>query len=236
MKKVGIKMSKRNSIHYIESWDNVIREIDRIPDNCPLCNHSIEPLPVLQYYKGRNSSQYLRMIIVCMCPRNDCKELFFAKYGKYDMFSTMAKYELKSLSPFVPPNEDFEEHINELSAQFGLIYNQASTAERFGLDQIAGMGYRKALEFLIKDYCIKLNQDKEDEIKRNMLGKCINLYVENTNIKEVAKRAAWIGNDETHYERRWEEKDINDLKVLIKLTLNWISTEYHTKKYIEEMD
>jgi hypothetical protein len=31
------------------------------------------------------------------------------------------------------------------------IAQQASDAEQYGLDQIAGVGYRKALEFLIKD-------------------------------------------------------------------------------------
>ena len=35
---------------------------------------------------------------------------------------------------------------------FLTIYNQSLSAEDNNLDQIAGIGYRKALEFLIKDY------------------------------------------------------------------------------------
>lgn len=32
----------------------------------------------------------------------------------------------------------------------------------------------------------------------------------------------WLGNDETHYVRRWEEKDLSDLKRLISMTVSWI--------------
>ena len=34
-----------------------------------------------------------------------------------------------------------------------------------------------------------------------------------------------LGDDETHYERRWIDKDLNDLKNLIRLTVNWIANE-----------
>ena len=47
---------------------------------------------------------------------------------------------------------------------------------------IAGMGYRKALEYLIKDYIIYINPDKESEVKSMLLGKCINDLVENPKI------------------------------------------------------
>lgn len=39
----------------------------------------------------------------------------------------------------------------QVSPQFVEIYNQAKAAESFQLDQITGLGLRKALEFLIKD-------------------------------------------------------------------------------------
>jgi hypothetical protein len=34
-----------------------------------------------------------------------------------------------------------------------------------------------------------------------------------------------LGNDELHYVRKWENKDINDLKKLIDATLHYISLE-----------
>lgn len=74
------------------------------------------------------------------------------------------------------------------------------------------------VEFLIKDYTIKKHPEKEDEIRKALLGKCIQNYISVTKIKECAKRATWIGNDETHYVRKWKDKDVKDLKILIQLS------------------
>jgi len=54
-------------------------------------------------------------------------------------------------------------------------------------------------------------------------------------VQAVAKRALWIGNDETHYSRKWEDRDINDLVTLIKLTLEWIDIERQSSEYLNEM-
>ena len=36
--------------------------------------------------------------------------------------------------------------------------------------------------------------------------------------------------------RKWEDKDINDLKTLIKLTMNWIESFLLTEHYKKEMN
>jgi hypothetical protein len=59
--------------------------------------------------------------------------------------------------------------------------------------------------------------------------------VKSEQIKEIAKRAAWLGNDETHYVRKWEDKDLKDLKKLISLTLHWIEVETLTLEVIADM-
>lgn len=116
------------------------------------------------------------------------------------------------------------------------IYDQALVAESQSLSQMVGIGIRKSLEFLIKDYAILQNPDKAEEIKKETLAKCISLYIADQNVKECAKRAAWLGNDETHYMRKWEMKDIGDLKRLVRLTVNWIDNVLLTKAYVSEMD
>jgi len=97
------------------------------------------------------------------------------------------------------------------------------------------VGYRKSLEFLVKDYCILKQPGAAEEIKKTLLGQCIGTWVEDPKVKECAKRAAWLGNDETHYLRKWESKDINDLKILITLTVNWIHNDILTERYMKEM-
>ena len=74
-----------------------------------------------------------------------------------------------------------------------------------------------------------------EEIKKLQLGPCIDDFVANDKVKQVAKRAAWIGNDETHYVRKWADKDLEYLKALIQLTVNWIEMEETTKKILAEM-
>lgn len=39
-------------------------------------------------------------------------------------------------------------------------------------------------------------------------------------IRAVAERAGWLGNEETHYIRRWQDQGLGDLKCLINMTVN----------------
>lgn len=51
----------------------------------------------------------------------------------------------------------------------------------------------------------------------------------------VAERASWLGNDETHYIRIWEDQSLSDLKKLIELTLHWIEMEELSKSFETKM-
>jgi hypothetical protein len=115
------------------------------------------------------------------------------------------------------------------------IFNQARTAESMHLDQICGLGYRKGLEFLVKDYLVTRKPDRRDAILGGFLGPCIANYVDDPRIKEVAKRAVWLGTDETHYVRKWGDQDLSDLKNLIGLTVHWIEMELLTESMLLSM-
>lgn len=122
-----------------------------------------------------------------------------------------------------------------LSPQFVSIFQEAAEAQAHGLSQIAGPGYRKAFEFLIKDYAKSLAPDKAAEIERKLAGAVVAEFIGDERIKAVAKRSLWLGNDETHYLRKWEQHDITDLIALIKLTSHWIDIGQLSKAYIQEM-
>ena len=92
------------------------------------------------------------------------------------------------------------------------------------------MGYRKALEFLIKDYAISLNPNNSEEIKRKMLGQCINDYMENDKLKALARASSWLGNDETHYVRQNIDYSLKDLKNFISATVDFIYMELTIKE------
>ena len=91
------------------------------------------------------------------------------------------------------------------------------------------MGYRKALEILIKDYAIEKDPDKE-EIKKAFLANCINSYIKSDKIQALSKASAWIGNDETHYEKRHIEYSIQELKLFIDAVVATIETDIAYEK------
>ena len=100
---------------------------------------------------------------------------------------------------------------------------------------MTGIGLRKALEFLVKDFAIGEHPTEREAIVAKALAKCIAEYIVDTPVQHAAKRATWLGNDEAHYVRRWEDKDVSDLKILLKLTMNGIENHLLGKQYVEEM-
>lgn len=199
---------------------------DRDPDSCPVCHRHVQPLYKMVVVTGPDSVQ-----LVYTCPSQDCREVFIATYSRRGV---TRPYELRELSPERPSPVPWGEIVEELSPQFVTIYTQARAAESYRLDQIAGMGYRKALEFLVNDYAIKRSPESADSIRKAFLGIVIADHIDDPNVRQVAKRATWLGNDEAHYDRRWD-KDISDLKTLIQLTVNAIENVLLAKKYEDEM-
>ncbi|WP_349346281.1 hypothetical protein [Priestia megaterium] len=197
----------------------------KIPDTCPICSFGISPKCILVHDKSEVITELL-----FGCPRYECNSLFFAIYR-----DDFRGGEFVRLYPYSKVNKKFPEEITEVSSEFVLIYNQAHHAEQEGLDLICGVGYRKALEYLIKDFAISSNSEDIEKIQKMPLQQCVQNYINQSDIKDMAERAIWLGNDETHYVRKWETKDITDLKNLIDLTVYYLSVALKAKKYREEM-
>ena len=193
-------------------------------NKCPICNSSIAPVEKSKFF-NRDSKMYFFMF---ECPA--CNKGFITHYNytnerkiKNDISYNMLK--LVNSYPKVPELHQFDENIKKLSSNFCEIFNQAYVAEQMNLNEIAGIGYRKALEFLIKDYCIDKNKEQEEKIKKEPLSQVITNYILSDKIKNLAKASIWIGNDETHYVRKYEDKDIKDLKRFISATVAYITYE-----------
>jgi hypothetical protein len=213
-----------------EGTETVI-SIDRNPDHCPICHSGIRPLN--QGFV--HLKEHEKLEIVYRCPREECQSFFIARYSLRQARDYSEYFQHFGSFPFEPFDSEFSEHVAKISPQFCNIMNQALKAEQQDWKLIAGPGYRKALEFLIKD-CLCLTRPNDvEQIKENQLGPCIAQFVENANIKATAVRAAWLGNDETHYKRKWEDKDLDDLKTLISLTVHWIEMEEMTASVIKGM-
>jgi hypothetical protein len=220
---------------------------DREPNECPICHFAVQANEIdwaLTSSTGNHRSSD-GLEIVYQCPRSECYSFFIARYSRSDVdipsrslpgvSPGIREFILYESVPSTPKKPNIPDEVVATSPLFPEIFTQAIAAETYGLDQIAGGGYRKALEFLIKDYCISTNKGAENEIKSSYLATCINKFVDSPQIKICAERAAWLGNDEIHYERRWTDKDISNLKELIILTMNWIQSSVLTHKYARDM-
>ena len=195
------------------------------PKTCPYCGQGIQPLNLSNYYlSGIHGNNLFSMFC---CPV--CESVFMAFYKSLTPWKTDSALPVQKLYPQTQISISFSENIKKLSPDFVNTYNQSYQAEQAGLDKICGMGYRKALEFLIKDYAIHTNPGEDDEIKTMRLGNCINTYIDNTKIKSLAKGATWIGNDETHYQRRNEDYGLNDMKSFIAAAVAFIDCEFEVE-------
>lgn len=141
-----------------------------------------------------DNSQIDKVYSIYFCPH--CERLFFVVYY---VIGNIYEYKLSGHIELMYPTPtfimEFSEHIKVISPKFVDIYNKSEKAESEGLYEICGMGYRKALDFLIKDFWILQNPDDSDKIKNMMLAQCIQTYVSDERIRTLAERSAWIGND-----------------------------------------
>ena len=206
------------------------------PDECPICHVSLKPLVLGAFidlntlYSEEFNNSHAEVIF--RCPSKACRSVFIGGY----LYLKHSGYIYNYVYPISEKPTEFSTEIRGVSGKFIEIYNQAEAAESHELPLVAGPGYRKSLEFLIKDYAIKEStESKVEEIQHMQLSKVIDNFIDDKRIKEIAKRAAWLGNDETHYLRLWEDKDVTDLKKLINLTVNWIENVENYKKVIIDM-
>jgi hypothetical protein len=213
--------------------------VDAVPNECPLCFSKIEPIDLNTVNRIWNKKFHMETEIeqVLKCPASDCSRIFIARYSQVsiDKETINGYFTYKGCIPVEFVESPQTEQVLNVSPLFCEIFNQALFSERMGLLQISGVGYRKALEHLIKDFCIFEHPKKEESIKKSLLMACIKTHIEDRNILECAKRAVWLGNDETHYVRKWDSKDISDLKRLTNLVCHWISSHLITKEYLISM-
>lgn len=214
------------NIHIYSDEDPInFNLFSELPDTCPVCSFSISPTYILAYLKNDFTRELL-----CGCPRNECRALFFAVFQGDNYASYLVNF-----YPYSKVNKEFPQEVADLSPNFVAIFNQAHHAEQEKLDLICGVAYRKALEYLIKDYVLRMSPEVDSKIKAMPLQQCIQKFIAEHSIKLMAERATWLGNDETHYVRKWENKDLQDLKNLIDLTVYFISMSLKALRYQEEM-
>jgi hypothetical protein len=131
--------------------------------------------------------------------------------------------------------------IASVSPNFVKIYTQAYTAEKRGLTEICGMGYRKALENLVVDFAIYKNGLSAadilaiEDMPKNLIEKIHKYYNDMPDFIACAERAAWIGNDETHLIKKQVNFSISNMKELIGILVQCVKLKVMAEHYKSHM-
>ena len=201
---------------------------------CPICGAKI--LPTFKYgtITYDNSSSVVieimksaKVITLFECP--NCHEGISVTYKpNYELYNnSISKWKLFkiiSVSPIPTATFPFDPIIGQISPKFEKTYTQSLQAKMEQKNELVGIGYRKAIEFLIKDYLINTNHEKKDSVPNMHLGDCIKL-IDQSKIQTLAKASTWLGNDETHYVRKHTDKDLQDLEHFINALVYYITYE-----------
>jgi hypothetical protein len=116
------------------------------PDECPMCHRGVHPRLVAGTTRGLPNHPESEIRIVFQCTRTECQETFLGYYVFKGGNQEGPYYFLEDVAPATPHEVTFSKLIGEVSPDFIEIYNQAMAAESHDLDQISGIGLRKALD------------------------------------------------------------------------------------------
>ncbi|WP_426462380.1 hypothetical protein [Staphylococcus equorum] len=189
---------------------------------CPWCKSKISPV-IFSSTPVDTSNKELPISLTLQCP--SCNKHFLQTYRPIiKPNGSISELRMDNDKPMPETLFEYPSEIDEISSEFNNIIIQSSNAEALGYDHLAGIGYRKAIEFLVKDYLIKCKDADEDKISTKQLGQCIS-DIDDIRINNLARAATWIGNDETHYVRKHIDKDVQDLKKFLHALTALVSLE-----------
>lgn len=219
--------------------------VDVIPEICPFCNRTVDFsynwMFEHEFEKETLSSIKHRFVdIIFTCPSPNCQRLTIYSYREIDPFKHDYTFENYYISETYYNQSEFPKTIDSISPDFVKIYNQALKAESLNLTEIIGLAYRKAFEFLIKDFII-YNNPNNDELHESVKNEkkfeqlLLKHFEHDGRIQSLSRRVAWLGNDEAHYLKLRSDHDVGDMKILIHLVVNYIDSDIESNKMINEI-
>ena len=179
-----------------------------VTNRCPYCG--IVMAPTLRQtsecaYNG------CTVVVLAVFHVHCCDKLFFATYIKQATKMNIYILKLLYVYPQTVP-EPLPEQVVSLSPRFAELHSQAVFAEQHSFYELAGSGYRNALEVLIKDFAIKELGEPESNCLSKSLSQAIKEYTPNTVLTISADVVRIIGNDYTHFEKKLSHIEFDTFK------------------------
>jgi hypothetical protein len=187
------------------------------PSICPHCGISCDAYHIQQFEYSYSKNNTIFVFLVLQC--TSCRKLFTTTYHIKDNHSELLGITPKCISSF------HDSTIEEISPRFIEMYNQSLHAKDNNNLNLAAIGYRAALEILVKDYAIKELQKSPEEVIKKSLFSAISEYLSAENLIKTADVIRILGNDHTHYERKYPELDFNLLQAYMEIFINLVKTQ-----------
>lgn len=189
------------------------------PMLCPHCNAYEDGVAISKYYWNYVDDCYVG-VVVYRCTH--CNKPYLVTY-KIDPKAQRTTFE--QFFPAYHAEEYKNERLEKTSPRFIDAYNQALRAEAINDFELAAIGYRHAVECLVKDYAIiELNKDREEVVRKKLID-AIGEYLGEKDLVATADVIRILGNDYAHYERKYPEHDFDLLKNYMRIFISLVETK-----------
>lgn len=191
------------------------------PSTCPFCGIDTDATlnSVSQPVYKAGSNLYIVSLKCTHCGKN-----FVALYE-------MNKEEQNDALEFIevlprPAGSELPACLSIISPRFAEVHKEAEGAETYGFTGLASIGYRKALEILVKDYAINFLHKEQAEVEKKSLAAAIGTYLQQSKLVKTADVVRILGNDRTHYKEKYPQHDFSILKHYYNIFINQIVVQY----------
>ena len=214
----------------IENLEKKLYAELRIPDQCPHCGKIVVPNFLSCF--GNASDDGYRVTITAFWSCTGCADVFATCYRPHiDNYRDDILCDwIEEVIPPIMETVSVPDEVKAVSPRFKEIFEQSVIAKQQGLTDLAGMGFRKALEVLVKDSLVFTNVKTQEQVDELNLHDAINSFKANPQLIKAALQAKFIGNDYAHYKAKYTGYDIDGLKKLIDITVHWVCMEIATQE------
>lgn len=210
-----------NSAKFEVKINGEITYVD-IPTQCPHCGLAVEPssidaVSIIELF-GNPCRRHM-VVVKIKCPASKCKKHYLSIYhiDSGDVKPSGRIYKTAKLFQYPQPwSNQFDSSISDNLPRFVAAYNDAMTVYSQGMEELAGCGFRRALEYMIHDYALDFYPDKKEHIEnpKTTLACKIETYCESEDIKTFAKASTWLGNDFVHPVKRHDQPVVQLIKMV----------------------
>jgi hypothetical protein len=213
---------------------------------CPYCNSLQSPGSGIKSITLIHDDKIYNLEVNRTCSNAKCARSFIDTFEVTETDQALNFNKIHTLTYKEMETADFVLYFSrkgekDVFGRFHNYYAEAIDALNGGMEEAAGMLLRKSLEALMFDYIrfgarIKGNSNKDMQyLEKQGLMKSVEM-IEDVALKELAKRAVWIGNDNVHTKKKWNHFDTDDLDRLLGAIVLNIYAKIECLIYLRKMN